>query len=278
MRPDSDSVTSNKALEKVNDMTDNKDMNETTMLGTYTLDGDAPIEPEIVLSNCTDTTMLGQLVSVFKGNPDIRFFLIENVDESSIDLGADFHFLKDHGNWILANHNTMMDVLFDDASFNPAGTEGTFSLYQDENGAWGVATGEDYLPPSDQLLVDMAEDDIFGADSDPSHIDSESDTFFIDPSVLAQGEHEILVSDFTPGHDTLELPEGMEVKNIVVDAEHDLTEIVIGQNNAPSGDDIVVKLLGVSQPDLLGQDYGVETDTSGEDLIAHLINSGMQTN
>ena len=78
-------------------MEENAPMNNTTMLGTYTLDGNVPVEPEIVLSNCQDTAMLGQLVSMFEGTPDIRFFLIHEVDESAIDLAADFFFLKDSG-------------------------------------------------------------------------------------------------------------------------------------------------------------------------------------
>ena len=102
--------------------------NHTTMLGTYTLDGNVPVEPEIVLANCHDTTMLGQLVGMFSGDYGIRFFLINDVAEDSVDLGADFHFLRDGGNWVLANNNHMIHVHFDDASFNPSGSEETFSM------------------------------------------------------------------------------------------------------------------------------------------------------
>ena len=254
-------------------------MNQTTMLGTYTLDGDIPVEPEIVLTNCTDTNMVGQLVSAFRGNPEVRFFLIENIDENAIDLNADFHFLKDSGDWVLANHNTMMGVLFDDASFNPMGNAGTFSLDQGEDG-WTLATGDDlaqvaYLPSNDQLLVDMDNNDIFGAETDMVHTTSEPETFFIDPSVLAQGEHEILVTNFTLGHDTLELPEGLAIKDVVVDTAHDITEVVLSGSN--STDDIVVKLMGANQPALPAHDLGLSDDSGGDDLVSHMISSGLHS-
>jgi hypothetical protein len=259
-------------------MVKNMDMNQTTMLGTYTLDGDVPVQPEIVLANCTDTARVGQLVSAFQGLPDIRFFLIENVDENAIDLNADFHFLKDGGNWILANHNTMMEVLFDDAGFNPVGSEGTFALNPGDDGSWSIVTGDEaaqsaHLPPSEQLLVDMGHDDIFAGDSHAIHVTTEPETFFVDPSVLAQGEHEILVANFTIGHDTLELPEGLSIKDVVVDTEHDLTEVII--SGADNTEDFVVKLMGMHQPDLPGQDYAITSDTDGDDLIHHMINSGL---
>ena len=253
-------------------------MNQTTMLGTYTLDGNVPVEPEIVLTNCTDTNMVGQLVSAFRGNPEVGFFLIENVNESAIDLNADFHFLKDSGNWVLANHNTLMDVLFDDAGFNPAGNEGTFSLDLAEGG-WTLVTDDApaqiaYLSPSEQLLVDLENNDIF-TEADAVHVSSDPETFFIDPSVLAQGEHEILVSNFTLGHDTLELPEGLSIKDVVVDTAHDITEVILGGEN--STDDIVVKLLGVNQAALPANDFSLTDDSGGDDLVSHMISSGMHS-
>lgn len=253
-------------------MPENIVMNTTTMLGTYTLDGDAPVEPEIVLANCSDTAMLGQLVTLFEGNPDIRFFLLNDVDESAVDLGADFFFLKDHGNWVLANHDSLMDVMFDDAGFNPTGTEATFSLAQADDGSYSIAFGDESIPSTDSMLVDSADDDLFvNAD-----VTADADSFYIDPSVLAEGESEIVVSNFTVGTDVLELGDGMAIRNVVVDNEHDLTEVIVGQSDTFAGDDdIVVKLLGVSQPDLNVHDYGMETDNIGDDLINQLINSAM---
>nr|WP_287410700.1 hypothetical protein [Pseudodesulfovibrio sp.] len=258
-------------------MTDDTNMNDTTMLGTYSLEGNVPVEPEIVLANCMDTAMLGQLVSVFQGNPDIRFFLIHDAPENAVDLTGDLHFLKDGGSWVLANNNSLLGVLFDNADFNPNGTEDTFSLSQNIDGSWAVMMDNTPsladLPPSEQLLVDLAEDNLF-VDDNVAGTSTDHDSFFIDPSVLEHGENEIIVSNFTVGSDTLELPEGMSVKDVIVDTEHDLTEVIIGQNDT-GHDDIVVKLLGVSQPDLPTHDYGIDTDTSTDDLINHLISSGM---
>jgi len=231
-------------------MTNDTSMNDTTMLGTFTLDGDVPVEPEIVLANCTDAAMLGQLVSVFQDNPYIRFFLV-NTNEADIDLNGDFHFIKDSGNWVLANSNTMHNVRFDNADFNPAGSESTFSLIQAEDGSHSIALDE----AAQVGLID-------------------TDSFFIDPSVLDQGESEIVLSNFTVGSDVLELPADMAIKDIFVDNEHDLTNVIVGQNNDVQ-DDIVVKLLGVSQQDLPTQDFGLDAESTTDDLINHLISSGM---
>lgn len=253
----------------------------TTMLGTYSLDGNVPVEPEIVLANCQNTTMLGQLVSMFEGNQDIRFFLLHEIDEDSVDLGADFHFLRDGGNWVLANNDTMMDVHFDDASFNPSGSQETFSLYQTEDGSYAISTDTVAhmadIPPSEQLLIDMAENDIFAPGHEHvDHIDSDGDSLYVDPSVLSDGQSEIVVTNFTFGSDHLELSEGLSIKDVVVDNEHQLTEVVIGQADH-AGDDIVVKLLGISQPDLPMHEYGIEGEHTTDDLINHLIHSGMNT-
>lgn len=257
-------------------MTESIFMNETMMLGTFTLDGTVPVEPEIVLTNCQDTAQLGQLVSLFSGNPDIRFFLVDS-HETDIDLSADFHFLKDSGNWVLANNNNLIDVHFDNADFNPAGSEATFSLVQDHDGSYSITSGQadvTDLPYSDQLLVDVHDNDLFMHDgvADSAH---DSDSLYIDHSVLPQGENEIVVSNFTLGSDHLELPDTLSVKDVIVDRDHDYTEVVIGGHDA--GDDIVVKLLGVSQPDIPVQGFDMDTDSATDDLISHLIHSGVTT-
>ncbi|WP_338667773.1 hypothetical protein [Pseudodesulfovibrio methanolicus] len=265
-------------------------MNETTMLGTYTLDGNVPVDPEIVLSDCRDTAMLGQLVSMFAGDADIRFFLLPDVDRASIDLGAAFHFIKDTGSWVLANNDTMHGVLFDDAGFNPAGHEGTFSISLLGDGSYALNIGSETDPgadlPHDALLVDLPEHDLF-VDGHPVHpggheghegghalhAGAESDGLFIDPSVLGHGQSEIVVTNFSLGSNHLELPDNMSVKDVVVDNEHDLTSVIIGQNDH-TGDDIVVKLLGVSHPDMPAHDFHIDAAHSGDDLITHLIHSG----
>ncbi|OIQ52293.1 hypothetical protein BerOc1_00768 [Pseudodesulfovibrio hydrargyri] len=270
-------------------MTDTINMNQTTMLGTYTLDGNVPVDPEIVLSDCQDTAMLGRLVGMFAGDAEIRFFLLPDVDRAALDMGADFHFIKDSGNWVLANSNTMHNVLFDDAGFNPGGQEGTFSIALLGDGSYAVHTGADPAPgadlPHDGLLVDLPEHDIFAAghtahhigeghtDGHELHAGANAGDLFIDPSVLAHGQSEIVISNFTLGSNHLELPDTLSVKDVVVDHEHDLTSVILAQNDH-TGDDIVVKLLGVSHPDMPGHDIHIDADHSGDDLITHLIHSG----
>ncbi|WFS61729.1 hypothetical protein LF599_13750 [Pseudodesulfovibrio thermohalotolerans] len=252
-------------------------MNETTMLGTYTLDGNVPVSPEIVLANCHDTAMLGRLVAMFEGDPDIKFFIVHEVDRASVDLGAAFHFVRDAGSWVLANNDTLHPVLFDDASFNPGGHEGTFSLTPLADGSYFLDTGGSATHGA--LLVDTPGDDIFAngteaapAEHDP-HADANSNSLFIDPSVLGDGQSEIVVSNFTFGSDHLELADHLSVKDVVVDNENDQTSIILSQNDH-AGDDIVVKLLGVAHPDIPAHDFPTETDHSTDDLINHLIHSG----
>jgi len=245
---------------------------DATMFGTYMLEDSVPVEPEIVLTNCTDTARLGQLVSLFQGDPDVRFFLVNSAQEDSVDLTADSYFIKDDGDWVLSNNNTLLNVHFDDAGFNPAGNEGTFSLVLGDDGAYSVAMGNELS--GGQLLVDLAEDDLFVDGVD--YAAHEGDSLFVDPSILEQGTDEIIVSNFMVGSNTLELAENMSIKDVFVDNTHDLTEVHVGQNDTMQ-DDIVVKLLGVSQPDLPIQDYGMDAESPTDNLITHLINSGLQT-
>jgi hypothetical protein len=242
-------------------------MNQTTMLGTFTLDGNVPVDPEIVLSDCRDTAMLGRLVGMFAADAEIRFFLLPDVDRAAVDLGADFHFIKDSGDWVLANSNTMHDVLFDDAGLNTGADDPGADL------------------PHDSLLVDLPEHNIFAdghvhmdgpaghSGGHELHAGENADGLFIDPSALDHGQSEIVVSNFTLGSNHLELPDNLSVKDVVVDNEHDLTSVILAQNDH-TGDDIVVKLLGVSHPDMPGHDIHVDADHSGDDLITHLIHSG----
>ncbi|WP_148266955.1 hypothetical protein [Pseudodesulfovibrio mercurii] len=260
--------------------------NETTMLGTYALDGNVPVDPEIVLANCRDTAMLGRLVDMFAGDPDIRFFLLPDVDRAAVDLAGPFHFIRDAGDWVLANSDTLHHVLFDDAGFHPGGHEGTFALIRLDDGSYALDTGSHADAgadlPHDALLVDMPGHDIFvdghtahlagHPDGHTAHADAD-DGLFIAPSVLGDGQSEIVVTNFTVGSDHLHLSENLSVKDVVVDNEHDLTSVILGQNDH-AGDDIVVKLLGVSHPDIPVHDFPIDADHSTDDLINHLIHSG----
>jgi len=250
-------------------------MNETTMLGTYILEDDVPGQPEIVLADCRDAAMLGQLVSMFSDDPQVRFFVLPDVDRDAVDLGADFHFIKDNGDWVLSNHNTLHNVLFDDAGFNPGGHQATFSLSLPVDGATDL--GADL--PHSALLVDMPENDIFadgGATHENGHAiqaDPDSGGLFIDPSVLGDGQHEIVVNGFNWGGNHLELPGHMSIKDVMVDDAHDLTSVLIGSNDRADSD-IVVKLPGVSHPDMPLHDFQIDADHSTDDLITHLIHAG----
>jgi hypothetical protein len=261
-------------------------MNHTTMLGTYSLDGNVPVEPEIVLSNCRDTAMLGRLVGMFADSDDVRFFLVHDIDPNTLDLGADFHFVKDSGAWVLANDDTMIKVLFDDTSFNPSGPEETFSLVHLHDGSWSVDAHADLsgadlpgadLPDAagDHLLVDSEAHDIFVGDH-VVHADEGSGSIFIDPSVMQDGNGEIVVTNFVMGQDTLELPEDMVVRDVTVDGDHNLTELIIGQQDGPDGqDDIVIKLLSALPDPGAAHSSAVDLD-SGSDidhLIQHIIDS-----
>jgi len=261
-------------------MTDTS-MNHTTMLGTYSLDGNVPVEPEIVLSNCRDTAMLGRLVGMFADSDDVRFFLVHDIDPNAIDLGADLHFVKDSGAWVLANNDNMINVLFDDTSFNPSGPEETFSLVHLDDGSWSVDAHADLsgadLPDAagGHLLVDNEAHDIFVGDH-VVHADEGAGSIFIDPSVMQDGNGEIVVANFVMGQDTLELPEDMTVRDVTVDSDHNLTELIIGPQDGPDGqDDIVIKLLSALPDPGEVPSSAVDLD-SGSDidhLIQHIIDS-----
>ena len=250
-------------------------MTETTMLGTYILEDDVPAQPEIVLADCRDATMLGQLVSMFSDDPQVRFFVLPDVDRDAVNLGADFHFIKDNGDWVLSNDNALHNVLFDDAGFNPGGHQATFSLSPQADGATDL--GADL--PHHALLVDMPENDIFADGTAPHgggqaiHAASDSGGLFIDPSVLGDGQHEIVINDFNWGGNHLELPEHMSIKDVVVDDAHDLTSVLIGSNDRADGD-IVVRLPGVSHTDIPAHELHMDADHATDDLINHLIHAG----
>lgn len=243
------------------------------MLGTFRLDDDKPADPEIVLTNCRDTALLGRLVTVFSENPDIRFFLIID-DTQAFDPAKDYYFVKDGSNWVLGSEDIFVEVLFDDTNFNPNGSEETFAIMQNDVGDYSIVTGQTTDIPDD-ILVDMDQEDIF---SEPTIAFDEADTehLFIDPSVLADGENEIIVNNFRLGNDILEFPDGVSVKDVVMDDNADFTDVIVGDISDNSGEsDIVVRLLGVCQADLPAPEYGADADSLAEELINQLVNSGI---
>ena len=245
---------------------------DSPMLGTYTLENGVPVDPQIVLTNCRDTTMLRQLITVFGGNPNVRFFLIPGEHTSEIDPAEDIYFVRHNGNWVLSQGHTVTDVLFGERDFNPDGMEGMFSLAQTDDGSWDVNAA--HLPPGEHLLVKDSDDDIFGGDTEVADA-LDAETFFIDPSVLEQGENEIVLNNFHFGVDTLALPDGLAVKNVIVDSSNDLTEVILEWENYPDDADIIVKLLGVD-PANIGHEAASDLAAS-DDLnlvVQHIIDSG----
>ena len=245
---------------------------DSPMLGTYTLDNGVPVDPQIVLTNCRDTNMLRHLITVFGDNPDVRFFLIPGEHTSEIDPAADIYFVRHNGNWVLSQGDTVTDVLFDGLDFNPDGMEGMFSLAQTGDESWDINAA--HLPPGEHLLVEDSDENIFGGEIEMADsVDAE--TFLIDPSVLEQGETEIVLNNFHFGVDTLAFPDGLAVKNVIVDSANDLTEVILERENYPDDADIIVKLLGVA-PANIGHEAASDLAAS-DDLnlvVQHIIDSG----
>ena len=137
------------------------------------------------------------------------------------------------------------------------------------------------------LLVGGAGNDLFivgvgdtveagsSADDDWGH-----DTIFIDQSVLADGGGEIVVKDFNVNTDTLELGEGLSISDVIVGDENGDTQLVLSNENPGAGDDVIVKLLGVSRTDFgQGDDQPlISTDNTTDTLIDMMINSAGDDN
>ncbi|QGY40221.1 tandem-95 repeat protein [Pseudodesulfovibrio cashew] len=100
-----------------------------------------------------------------------------------------------------------------------------------------------------------------------------ADTLFIDHSVLDNGGGDIVVNDFQLGNDALELGEGMTVKDITSGSDNSInyTEVLVGDEH---GNDVVVRLLGVSQTDISSHQSDVAAEHQGDDLIQYIIDSG----
>ncbi|QJB57170.1 VCBS domain-containing protein [Pseudodesulfovibrio sp. zrk46] len=130
----------------------------------------------------------------------------------------------------------------------------------------------------DDFLTGGEHNDIFvtGDGDDTIETGRGNDTVFIDQSVLGHGS-DIVVTDFNAGHDVLELGDGVSVKDITSGTENhvEYTEVLVGDEQ---GNDVVVKLLGVSQTDLSDHNSSVDsTNTAADDLIQYMIDSGNES-
>jgi hypothetical protein len=252
----------------------------TNMLGIYSLEDDVPVGPEIVLANCKDPSMLGQMLSVFENSDHVRFFLASNVDEGNLELGNNLHFVKDHGNWVLAMGDDYVDVLFNDNSFNPAGNHGSFKIVPGEDGSSSLRINDtthitengDFFLSDDTLplLINGATDELMLASS--SDDDNGPHTIHIAQSALAEAGNEHVVENFSVG-DTLELKEGLSIKDITWDTNEDQTDYTLILVGDDDGNHTAVKLLGVSQADLSAHQTDVDVGTTTDDLIQHMIDS-----
>ena len=102
-----------------------------------------------------------------------------------------------------------------------------------------------------------------------------NDTILIDRSALSDGEDMIVVEDFHVGTDALELGDGMSVKDITshTDNSIDYTEVLVGDDQ---GNDVVVKLLGVTQTELSEHQTTISDTNTADDLIQFMIDSGTE--
>jgi VCBS repeat-containing protein len=119
---------------------------QNNMLGIYTLDENGkPSEPEIILYN-SKTAVPQNVLATFAGDEEIRFFLIPDVDATSVSASDSLAFVWSGGQWELSvtdanNHSDYLDVKFDDAAFNPRGEEPGFLFPSGEDA--GITVGHD---------------------------------------------------------------------------------------------------------------------------------------
>ncbi|MFH1913792.1 MAG: Ig-like domain-containing protein, partial [Pseudomonadota bacterium] len=128
--------------------------------------------------------------------------------------------------------------------------------------------------PGDDLLIGGSGNDTFnpGSGRDVIRTGDGFDTIIIDRSVLADGGGEITVEDFSVGLDALDLQDGMEVRGIefgTID-QIDYADVLVGTDE----DQVVIKLLGVSQTNLSGHESAVTHDNHVDDLLQYMIDSG----
>ncbi|WP_285907335.1 tandem-95 repeat protein, partial [Pseudodesulfovibrio pelocollis] len=129
--------------------------------------------------------------------------------------------------------------------------------------------------PGDDLLIGGIGNDTFnpGSGRDVIRTGDGFDTIIIDRSVLADGGGEITVEDFSVGMDALDLRDGMEVRDIAFGTTADnisYADVLVGND----ADQVVIKLLGVSQTNLSGHQSAVTHENHVDDLLQYMIDSG----
>ncbi|MUM77922.1 tandem-95 repeat protein, partial [Pseudodesulfovibrio sp. F-1] len=129
--------------------------------------------------------------------------------------------------------------------------------------------------PGDDLLIGGSGDDTFnpGSGRDVIRTGDGNDTIIIDPSVLADGGGEITVEDFTVGMDALDLQDGMKVLDITFKDTEELNyaEVLVGKDSEQ--EQVVIKLLGVTQTSFSDYETAVSPDSHVDDLLKYMIES-----
>ncbi|CCH50062.1 protein of unknown function [Pseudodesulfovibrio piezophilus C1TLV30] len=112
----------------------------TNMLGIYFVEDGTPSNPEIILTDSKDVSILNNVIATFEGDQDVHFFLVSDAggEFSADQLGSEMHFVMDNGNWALAMGNDTVDVQFDIAQFNPNGEEASFRFETNADGSLSV--------------------------------------------------------------------------------------------------------------------------------------------
>jgi len=244
------------------------------MLGVYRLYKNHPVEPEIVLTNCTNPAMVDQIMQMTSANEDVHFFLMES-DSQCLTNDSQLFFIKDGCNWTIAFEDTLLKIWFDDASFNPKGSEMTFAVLENLNGKTETVTNEPSTLSVDDLLAN-SEDDIQLSSRDNSGIHEDSNPpLIIDPSVLTNSQEVHEINDERPALlDALDLPEGTTIKTLNTTSADDglilYTELLVAD---ALGTNTFYRLLGVSPQSFEEYEAELNYTSTTEGLILYMIDS-----
>ena len=134
----------------------------------------------------------------------------------------------------------------------------------------------------DDLLIGGHDNDLIIASTGHDHVDlgSGSDTIFIDQSVLADSDGQMVVSDFNLGQDVLELGNGLSIHDVEINGDGD-TQLLLGGEGTPeftlilegvTSDDFAC-LEGVTPQSFESIAHVDTTDATADSLIQMLIDA-----
>jgi len=137
---------------------ESQDAGYTNMLGIYSIEDGEPTNPEIILTNSHDASLLGNVLKTFEGDQDVRFFLISDAGGKHIsaqDAQSELNFVKSGGNWELAMGDKHVDIQFDESEFNPNREEATFRFETNEDGSMSVEIDDQLRSNDDDDFNDL---------------------------------------------------------------------------------------------------------------------------